>query len=51
MIRRTNGGGVAEAAGGNYQNRVAAWFAVRILAEREAELGLGLPVDARPSSR
>src|SRR5688500_7791527 len=33
---RKSGGGVATHSGTNYQNRVAAWFCVRILSEQEA---------------
>src|SRR5215216_2119512 len=33
----SNTGGIAAQKGINYQNRVAAWFCVRILAEQEAE--------------
>src|SRR5258708_7155653 len=35
-MNRLSGGGVAAQAGINYQNRVAAWLAVRILAEQDA---------------
>src|SRR5262249_46865800 len=45
MNARTGGGGAATQAGINYQNRVAAWFATRILAERDASPSLGLPAD------
>lgn len=38
-----SGGGAATQAGINYQNRVAAWLAVRILAEQEADPLWGLP--------
>ena len=38
-----NAGGAATQAGINYQNRVAAWFAVRVLAEVGAEPLEGLP--------
>lgn len=37
------GGGTATQAGINYQNRVAAWLAVRILAEQDASPLWGLP--------
>lgn len=37
------GGGAATQAGINYQNRVAAWLAVRILAEQDASPLWGLP--------
>jgi hypothetical protein len=36
MASRLGGGGAATQAGMTYQNRVAAWFCVRILAEQEA---------------
>ena len=39
------GGGAATQAGINYQNRVAAWLCVRILAEQEAAPLWGLPED------
>lgn len=39
------GGGAATQAGINYQNRVAAWLCVRILAEQEAAPLWGLPAD------
>jgi hypothetical protein len=39
---KPNGGGAANQAGIGYQNRVAAWLAVRILAEREASPLWGL---------
>src|SRR5215510_12707201 len=38
-----NAGGTATQAGINYQNRVAAWFAVRVLAEAGAEPFEGMP--------
>jgi len=38
-----NAGGTATQAGINYQNRVAAWFAVRVLAEAGAEPLEGMP--------
>lgn len=37
-------GGAAAAAGADYQNTVAAWFAVRVLAETEVHPDFGLPV-------
>lgn len=39
------GGGAATQAGINYQNRVAAWRCVRILAEQDAASLWGLPED------
>ena len=36
MSPASSGGGVATQAGTDYQNRVAAWVAVRILAEHES---------------
>jgi hypothetical protein len=45
MNARTGGGGAATQAGIIYQNRVAAWFATRILAERDASPPLGLSAD------
>lgn len=39
------GGGAATQAGINYQNRVAAWLCVRILAEQDAAPLWGLPED------
>ncbi len=42
----STGGGVATRAGINYQNRVAAWLAVRILAEQDASLLWGLPASS-----
>jgi signal recognition particle GTPase len=38
-------GGAATQAGTNYQNRVAAWVCVQILAEQEAQPQWGLPAD------
>ena len=40
------GGGAATQAGTDYQNRVAAWYAVRILAERAATVPLDCPATA-----
>lgn len=40
------GGGSAIQAGINYQNRVAAWLAVRILAEQDASPFWGLPASS-----
>lgn len=46
MNTRTGGGGAATQAGINYQNRVAAWAAVQILAEQDASPLWGLPADS-----
>jgi hypothetical protein len=43
---RLNAGGAATHAGTGYQNRVAAWFCVRILAESEASPPWNLPSNA-----
>ena len=40
----SSGGGAATQAGSNFQNRIAAWIAVRILAEQDASPPWGLPV-------
>lgn len=42
-IRGSSQGGTAAAAGGTYQDRVAAWLAVRVLAESEADPLWDLP--------
>lgn len=44
---QTNSGGVATQVGINYQNRVAAWMCVRILAEEEASPLWGLSPDVK----
>jgi hypothetical protein len=41
--RRRSGGGAATHSGTDYQNRAAAWTAVRILAEQNASAPWGLP--------
>jgi hypothetical protein len=45
-----NGGGKAVHSGTDYQNRFAAWIAVRILAEQDAALPLDLPADVTLNS-
>jgi signal recognition particle GTPase len=45
MSRARGGGGAATQAGIEYQNRVAAWMSVRILAELDAEPLWNLPAD------
>ncbi|MCU1336692.1 MAG: hypothetical protein JWO19_2273 [Bryobacterales bacterium] len=45
-----SGGGTATHAGTNYQNRVAAWFAVHILAEQDAVPPLDLPASVTMES-
>lgn len=44
-MARSNAGGRATFSGTNYQAEVAAWLAVRILAEKAASPILGLPAD------
>lgn len=44
-VGSTRGGGPAAAEGSDYQHRVAAWLAVHILAERNAQPPFGLAVD------
>ena len=46
MTNASTGGGAATQGGTNYQNKVAAWFAVRALAEQGACAPWGLPVTA-----
>jgi hypothetical protein len=46
MSSTRNSGGVATQTGIDYQNRVAAWTAVRILAEHDAAPSWGLPAPA-----
>src|SRR5262245_58603238 len=46
MSSMHNSGGAATQAGVDYQNRVAAWIAVRILAEYDAAAPWGLPTTA-----
>jgi signal recognition particle GTPase len=45
-MNTSTGGGVATQAGINYQNRVAAWLAVRVLAEQDASPLWGLPASS-----
>lgn len=42
MIKRLSSGGAAAQAGATFQNRVAAWYCVRILAEKSASTLWGL---------
>src|SRR5271157_3683584 len=42
MAKSATGGGAATHSGTDYQNRCSAWFAVLILAEREASPPLGI---------
>jgi hypothetical protein len=49
-VGRATGGGRATQTGTDYQNRCAAWFAVRILAEDDAALPLELPARERLDS-
>lgn len=44
-LPRRTGGGAATASGTTFQEDVAAWLAVQVLAERAAAAGLGLPAD------
>jgi hypothetical protein len=46
MTIRRPAGGVATAGGMDFQYRVTAWVAVRILAEKEVSLPWDLPVTA-----
>ena len=43
MANNTSGGGAATHAGTNYQDRVAAWTAVQILAEQDIQPPWNLP--------
>lgn len=43
--KRERSGGSIGAGGYGFQNRIAAWYAVRILAEQSADPGLQLPAD------
>ena len=45
MVSTRGGGGVATQSGINYQNRVAAWMAVAILADQESAPPWDLPAD------